>query len=529
MTFAFQDTVQELRSGILNAALPLSALPLTAYLHYQKYPERVLYIVPDDNTALTIHRTLDALQKIHNTNFNTGALVSWGVIAYSYAAADKEKEYLRTQAERLILNNSPCLLIASVEGLTLPIAVDGSAAQSLALKAGMRLERETLVQFLVDAGYTYAEPPPVTKPGEFCVKGGIVDVFPPNLDYAVRIDYFGDDIESIKAFSHETQRSFSTLKDVSLSALKPNLNFLKKELTTLSQKIQKEKLELPPIVSTEGGNPTGYVDIYPALRRTVFLPELWLLQPGTHAFVADAQSALRRAKILSDERAYLYEKSEGKFRVEPTILFLTQEKVEEFFLQTVAIPVEATEKIPTRFAEVKQYGGRLGALKETINENIDKPFYFFIESESQCERLINALQDILIPKIFPYYYPHGFKHESFFFLTENDVFGRVVKKYAGDKKISRILDSYTDLKEGDYIVHVNYGIGKFARLKRMKVSGAQRTGKDGPIGERVVVERDFLELIFAEGDKLFVPLDQLHLVHKYIGSTENPHLDYLGK
>lgn len=509
------DAVSGLRRGQFSSPLPASALPLASYLHFEKYPERVLYIVPDDNTALEMNHAWNALAGLAGAEIDCGALVSWGVIPYSFAAADKEKEYRRTHAEYLIRCGRPCLVAASVEGLTQYIAAPDETANGILLKSGVRFAREKLTHFLAAAGYRHADPPPVTKPGEFCVKGGIVDIFPPDEDFAVRLDFFGDDVESIKAFSHETQRSFKTLPEIRISSLRPDITAVQEPIEKLAKKLSGEKLELPPILASAGAHTAGYADIYPLLRPVDSIATLWKKASGTSAFICDSEAVMRRLETLGQERQYLYDKSEGKFRLEPSELFTKKETIEEFLLAQITIPPLAKgSEESQKFRAAPQFGGRLGLLKEKILEDGGQNLYFFIESEGQRERLTLALTDILKPQIIPLFYPHGFIAEDVTVLSEKDVFGRVVKKYAADKKISKILESYTDLKEGDYVVHVNYGIGRFHALKRMKVQS---------------IERDFLELVFADGDKLFVPLDQLNLVHKYIGSTETPRLDYLGK
>ncbi|MBN8222285.1 MAG: transcription-repair coupling factor [Spirochaetes bacterium] len=505
---ALGDVVHDLRTGKFGSPLVASVIPLAAFLHFEKYAGRVLYIVPDDNTALDMHHAWNIL------GAECGALVSWGVIPYSFATADKEKEYHRTHAEYLIRSNRPCLIAASVEGLTEFIAQADATANGIVLKNGDKFAREKLTGFLTAAGYNHANPPPVTKPGEFCVKGGIVDIFPPDAEAPVRIDFFGDDIESIKAFSHETQRSFADVKEVRLSALRPHVHDLVPAIEKLVKGLAGEKEELPPILATLGANPAGYADVYPALRPVDDIAALWQNSAGTTAFVCDGAAVVQRLNSLSNERKYLFEKSEGKYRLPPEKLFVARERIETFLTAQADIPLIDHGNEDSRYRNAPQFGGRLGLLKERIAEDAAKKIWFFIESDGQRERLKAALTDLAKPAILPFFYPHGFSSDTVTVFTEKDVFGRVVKKYAADKKISKILESYTDLKEGDYVVHVNYGIGRFHALKRMKIQNT---------------ERDFLELVFADNDKLFVPLDQLNLVHKYIGSTENPRLDYLGK
>ena len=528
---ALRDFINPLAKGEAPPAAPLNSYPLIAHEHaLAGSPRRTLWVVSDDNIALEWLRAWTSLKNADKRKYEIAALVSWGVIPYSYAAADKEKEYQRTRAEFLIQSAQPCTIVASVEGLSQFIATDGSTAGSgLVLKSGTRILRSDLTAFLGGGGYAHTVP--VTRPGEFCIKGNVVDVFPPDLDYPVRMDFFGDDIESIKTFSHETQRSIQAVAEVRLLPLRPETHNLQEQIVKLVGTLKKNSDELPPILASAGANLAGYADVYPALRECSAIHKLW----KDNIFVCDTDAVLQRLVTISNERRYLFERGEGRYRLPPDELYAPLDEIEAFLLGALTLPLTGDAKdAPLR--DAPRFGGRLGLLKEKIAEETGKQFFYLIESEGQRERLTNALgmeasgsapgtkpssaqtkgmeAQGSAEQIIPVFYPHGFETESLCVLTENDVFGRVVKKYAADKNISKILDSYTDLKEGDYVVHVNYGIGRFHALKRMKVQA---------------VERDFLELAFADGDKLFVPLDQLNLVHKYIGSTENPHLDHLGK
>jgi len=509
---ALQPILGELRSAKGELTLPGSLWPLLAFLSHnpaEKKFARQLWVVADDATALDFVRAWNSLHALSPTDIEYAALVSWGVIPYSFAAPDKEKEYQRTRAEFLIRSELPCLIVASSEGLTQLIAADTDPhAHARLIKPGTRIHRQELTEYLSACGYVHQNP--VTKPGEFCVKGSIIDVFPPDEDSPVRLDFFGDDIESIKVFSHETQRSFGSLDEVRISALRPPVAGLEKEITAFLAKQKNLKAELPPVLTTHGTNLAGYADLYPALRQCLPVSALWQDQ----VFVCDNEAVTARLNILNAERSYLYERCENPVKLAPAELFADASAIAQFLSKGLSLLPESKADLPS-WSATPRFGGRLGLLKDYLDsQESGNEVFYFIGSEGQRERLSNALVDYPQPKILPGYYPHGFCGPGITVFTENDIFGRVVRKYAPDKSISQLIESYTDLKEGDFVVHVNYGIARFAALRRMRVQNT---------------ERDFLELRFADEDKLFVPLDQLNLVHKYIGSTENPRLDYLGK
>lgn len=478
---AYEKIISMLPAVESGQTIP-AMLPLLSWLAFTRQatnPASHLWLVSDDRTALEFLAAWKSLAHLDKRKHLFGALPSWGAIPYSNAPPDKEKEYLRVRAEILLSQEKPCLLVASAEGATNRIATLSTSAREINLAAGKTVDRTKLAEQLVQFGFSFAQP--VTQPGEFCIKGSIIDIFSPEESDPVRLDFFGDEVESIKLFSHETQRSFKSMEDFQITPLAPQVKTIE-----------------------------GLADRYPELTPTKTLPELWLGRGKV--FLSDGETVSARLGILSEERNHLYTRHEKPSEaIPPETLFVSTNAIQNFLATAVTI---SDGNADSSWRPSKKFGGRLGLIKEEVLNNPQKPICFLIENQNQQERLKALFSEIAEPEIVSGFYPAGFENDQIALWTENDVFGRIIKKYSADKKISKILDSYTDLKEGDYVVHVNYGIGKFHALKRMRV-------KD--------VERDFLELSFAESDKLFVPLDQLSLVHKYIGSTENPRLDYLGK
>ena len=337
---ALRAFVNPLAKGEAPPAAPISAYPLIAHEHaLSGSPRRTLWVVSDDNIALEWLRAWTSLKNADKRKYEIAALVSWGVIPYSYAPADKEKEYQRTRAEFLIQSKEPCTIVASVEGLSQFIATDGTAAgNGLVLKAGSRVLRSDLTTFLGGGGYAHTVP--VTRPGEFCIKGNVVDVFPPDLDYPVRMDFFGDDIESIKTFSHETQRSIQAVAEVRLLSLRPETHNLQEKITKLVGKLSHGSDELPPILSSAGANLAGYADVYPALRQCSGVDQLW----KDSVFICDAEAVLQRLATINNERKYLFERGEGRYRLPVDELFVPSDKVEAFLLQALTLPLTGDAK-----------------------------------------------------------------------------------------------------------------------------------------------------------------------------------------
>jgi transcription-repair coupling factor (superfamily II helicase) len=298
------------------ATLPAGILPMLAYLQANspKKPGRTLFVVADDNTALEWLRAFTSLHLIEHSTLETAALVSWGVIPYSFTAPDQEKEYHRTRAELLIRSETPCLIVASTEGLLHPIATDINIAEvERTLTPGMHLKRTDFADFLVACGFAHANP--VERPGEFCIKGGVVDIFPPDEDLPVRLDFFGDEIETMKTFSHETQRSLGAIAEVRIAPLRPAVAHLADAIANFVAERRLNAAEAIPLIATGGGNLAGYADLYPALRRVQSIAELW--QGST--YIADAEAVFRPNKDHYGRATYLFERCESRAKLEPAV------------------------------------------------------------------------------------------------------------------------------------------------------------------------------------------------------------------
>jgi transcription-repair coupling factor (superfamily II helicase) len=166
------------------------------------------------------------------------------------------------------------------------------------------------------------------------------------------------------------------------------------------------------------------------------------------------------------------------------------------------------------------YRGKISTFIEDIQNKKfgKKQIYISAKSEIQIDRLNHIISGYgdKIPDINIVLTPldTGFETGKLLLVTEKDLFGKSSRGSKIQKSTTQVIQSFTDLKSGDYVVHINYGIGQFKGLRRMEVTG---------------FARDFIEVEYAEANKLYVPIEQLQLVHKYIGSSDNPSLDYLGK
>jgi len=360
---------------------------------------------------------------------------------------------------------------------------------SLSLRMGDVLPREDLLERLVDLGYEHAEE--VERVGQFSVRGGIVDIFAINAAEPVRVEYFDDEIDSLREFDLDSKRSTKNIgaatimplaqtddsgrPELFLSYLEGKGTVLFDEPTRVRDTIRTMVRENPDIK----GKIFSWEELLEAARanRVVYLALLLQQVPGavpveTIGVTATTMTPFRRQMDLLENEANRW--LAQKQRV--LVLLGDREKansLREFF---------AHRRIPS------------------LIEGAAEPLH---------DNAINIRRGALLT---------GFEMASarLVVVTEKDIFGRhkrhtAVRKHSdyGEK-----ISHFRDIKPGDYVVHESHGIGKYLGVETLDVGG---------------IHKDYLHIQYAGDDKLFVPTDQVGLLQKYIGSEGDvPRLHRMG-
>ena len=414
--------------------------------------------------------------------------------------------------------------------------------------------------------------------GEYSVKGSIIDVFPVNLELPVRVEFFDDEIETIRFFNPDSQ--ISQEKTNSCELLPAGEIVLSGEESTdlieiLNGNSYDSSLERPPWIhdfienySVETNNPkiqllsqlqhAGLDELFHLVTEEKSFLDCFSLAPLTLVY---PQTAVRE-RMLQIKREFhtLFEQSSKTKICLPVDKFLRDDLLNEtnkvYYFDEVA-NLERTEgnnhsSLPDENVTIKDssagpiiikshnFRGRLGEIREYAKGIADTGGQVCITSpySAQLNRLSGIFQNVdgMTIKVqsekraLPLQFKkkgiiyiaraalrHGFSIPdlNFHLWSDADIFGRSYKRRTRFKKtLSAPLDSFIDLKENDCVVHVNHGVGRFLKLERVCAAGR---------------ERDFLVLEYADRDRLYVPLDQISMVQRYISPNDKPRLDSLGK
>ncbi|MBQ3504677.1 MAG: transcription-repair coupling factor [Oscillospiraceae bacterium] len=440
---------------------------------------------------------------------------------------------------------------------TMPRKVLQSAA--FALEVGQEYPLEELIRRLTASGYSRCGM--VEGPGQFAVRGGIVDIYSPASDNPIRAEFFGDELDTMGYFDPVTQRRSENIDDaviLPVSETQPGLHpggltGLCKDITTLIARQKRRKTLNEALITTLTRDQEKYENalsnpasdrymalIYPEMATAAdYIPENAVI------VLCDHSSLHRSARARTEEMGMQLdsmlqgglvagELCDYVWQWEDFCSLLPRFSVAYFDAFGGSAYPEACQPqvlLPMTAKQLPGYGGNLDtAASDLIHyQKMDFGALVLCGSRRRCELLQQLLRDkglsaflciplTTLPKpgqilLCEGSLPFGMEYplSKLAVLTEGQLIarGEPRRKPAAKKTGStnrQKLNSFTDLSPGDLVVHENYGIGRFVAMEQIKVDGATK---------------DYLKIAYQGSDTLFVPATQLDLVSKYIGGGED--------
>jgi len=407
---------------------------------------------------------------------------------------------------------------------------------------------DSTVEKLTHSGYQRVDM--VEMKGDFALRGGILDVYPLSYDMPVRIELFGDEIDSIRQFDPISQRSTTHLEEeiwvvpMSEIILTPEIMDRWRERTqkiAVEYKSPKLSNEIAYLTARleEYGSFDGIEGYLPLLYP--HLATLWDYLPRDAVIVLDELHWMQmEAGKLLDQASSFFERERDMDRlvVPPSEMFTSFDDIlhacrerrtmysslgrQEGLVNTTGRDACATEQ-PFRFGMRSLVGlrGNFPMFLRQIESWSSKGYSVNIMSDNdkQAERMRDMLMEREIDHVVVRVgaISEGFVSDDLrlALISDDEMFGRYRRRRRRRKfKEGAPISSFVDLKVGDYVVHVTHGIGKYGGIKQLKVEGSPQ---------------DFLMINYAGSDVLYVPTYQLSMVQKYIGGeTERLRLDKLG-
>lgn len=472
---------------------------------------------------------------------------------YFVEAYSPEISIERLKVLSALKNGEQKIIVASIEAIMKKmIPIEILKEYWKIFKVGQIIEIQELQEILLKGGYERVDE--VGSPGQYNIRGGIVDIFPMTEEYPFRIEFFDDEIDSIRSFDIITQRSIDKYEEIDISPTKELLfsegikeqaleNFKMesvKYIKKLSDKGKKDfanqvreniDSKIEEMKQRQKNNWEFYLsymeDSFVSLID--YFPEdciIFLDQPHrikeryeniTLELEEDFKGLLERGEVLPRqfEVFFSYYSLTDRMAMGKLCIFQT------LIRRTDPFNPKKILSFPSR--SMHPFHGKLDLLVEEIShwKKRDYSIVILSETKERGKLLVDNLKDLGINAITQEHSHksviggeviilHGVLHRGVEYpeikaviVSEKEIFSQIQKKgKKHKKKRERKIESFVDLNIGDYVVHETYGIGKYLGLEKIEVEG---------------IQRDYLNIKYAQGDKLYVPTEQMDLIQPYIG------------
>ena len=466
----------------------------------------------------------------------------------------------RINALSFLASDDTGILVTSLAGLRrfLP-SPSVWKEQSLTFEKDGTLDLGTLAERLVLLGYEKEQM--IGKPGEFSIRGSIVDIYPLTSDYPVRLDLFDDEIESLRLFDADTQRSIGEINHIVIppamdtpvtkEALHQASEVLKElvadKVSEMAPSEERGRIEayFEQIISEwSEGHPTEEVKLYGDLLYpektylTDYLSETDVIVIDDYSRQVESERELLREEgewiTLKLEEGVFFEDHTlgGDFR---SILKQAKQSKTYFSLFQKGMGNLRFKSIhPFEYRPMQQFFGQMPLLKTEMDRwhKQKQTVVVLAENEERTEKVEALLLDFEINSVINNSskllaktiqiqtgsLASGFElpDEKLVVLVEKEILHTQGKKRARKQTISNAerLKSYNELKPGDYVVHANHGIGKYIGMETLLSGG---------------VHQDYMTILYKNNDKLFIPVTQLDMIQKYVASeSKTPRVNKLG-
>ncbi|WKF70802.1 transcription-repair coupling factor [Pediococcus pentosaceus] len=546
---ALQKGTRQLVTGLLE---PAKQLFLSTIIETKSAP--ILYVT--DSLARAEH--VYNLFKEEQSEIDTYWFPAEEIIAAEVATSSPNYRTARIQFLSALATSKTGIFITSTSGLRrlVPEPKDVIEAR-ITLEVGAEYEFQTLISDLNALGYQRVEQ--VEKKGEFAVRGSVVDIFPLDQDDPIRMDFFDIEIDSLRTFDQATQRSIENIEKIEVlpatdliineTKLNQAIKTMNNELTQAQKKLSEENFEalqqnINEVIErwkhhqliqedtmyakqlyaaktslldylTKG---TLVLDDYPRILDAETDIEnneaSWIVDQLKNNVLLDNESfgvdirTLIKKKSVPQLFLSMFQKGMGRLKFDQ-LTEITTRAVQDFFGQMPVLKGEVERWLARKqtvliFANSKE---RQGKITEVLHD------FEIAAQKVNADRIQMAAVNIIGQS-----FPQGFDMPStkLVVLTEKELFAKVPKKRPRQQHVENAerLKSYTELKTGDYVVHVNHGIGKFMGMTTMEVDG---------------VHQDYMTIQYKGSGQLFIPVTQLNLVQKYVAAEgKSPKLNKLG-
>tara|TARA_R110002020_G_scaffold316899_2_gene532380 strand:+ start:185336 stop:188797 length:3462 start_codon:yes stop_codon:yes gene_type:complete len=509
-----------------------------------------LYVTRDDKSANTARR----LAQFISPRLDSIDIPGWDTLPYDRISPSPSVAARRcaglARVARHDASQGPLLVVTTATSLVQrvpPIATLRRASFSVSI--GQSVAQKDLTDYLAVNGYVRAST--VREQGEFAIRGGIIDIFPPTAGEPYRLDFFGDTLETLRTFDTETQRSTGDARSVAFAPVSEVLfddtilsGFRERYLATF-------------------GPPSGdqmYESARASIRRQgveAWLPlfhdhlETLFDYVGANALIGlghlAPESAFERLTQALDYYNARLDAAGGDAHsarvLAPSTLYLQPDEIDQLLATHAVVRFSPAEASGGAYDMGARIGRDFAPERLRSDENIfeaaiaharalyasGKPVAFAAWSAGSADRLINVMADHGLPDLAQVHsleaarktdftvveipLESGFVTPEIAVISEADILGDRLAAPRRRRKTASFITDATALSPDDLVVHVDHGVGRYVGLKTLELTGAPH---------------DCLQLEYAGGDMIFLPVENIDLISRYGSEESESQLDRLG-
>lgn len=472
-----------------------------------------------------------------------------------YEAKNHDLLMERLKILKALRTGQECIVIAPVSAAVKKITPHGNfESLSFKINLGDDINLEQLKETFVKLGYERREL--VETSGEFSIRGGIIDVFTPDSDNPFRIELFDSEVDSIRIFDIDTQRSIENLKYIEIFPAE-QLMADKTVFDKAAERLYKEYTAQIKRLIKKGDDYLEAADHLEKRRDELCeyiknVSNLQMLENYLHYFYDDTEylwDYMENGVVIVDDPERIGEYLDTRSaeikddfnvmlergQVVPKDIALLSDKEDFFnvykkksvfvltpFSKIIKGVDELAEVHSIQSRQVASFNGKMDILESELKDYVKKKYKITIVASTK-EKLENlkefteriGLEEKILFKEGNLTEGMDFPKEKVCYISENDIFARqkINRKKKKKKTSQDKMHSFTDIVKGDYVVHENHGIGKFIGIEQLNVQGEKK---------------DYLKVKYAGNDMLYVPVEQMDIIQKYIGTdSASPRLNKL--
>lgn len=485
------------------------------------------------------------------------------VMLYDIEARSFEQTHDRVTALARIINNDYRFIVTSAEALMhFLMDPDEFTKWLISLKPGHIVAWSELERKFLEMGYIREEK--VESKGQYAKRGGILDIYPVNSQMPCRIEFFDIEIDSMRWFSEETQRSIGLCEQLDIYPAREIL-YSRAQIDIIANRINKALSETLSLIDKEiapilSKNIQGYIDklndshYFTGVDK--FIPYLMdkkvslfdYLKEEHLVFFEETSRTVERMNNEQEALTNLCEMLMGKGIIlkdafnmlfEPEYLLACAEKSNLITLESLnyesSLLVREYETLNIKASSISPYNGKIDLIIDDIRNWVSQGYktVFVVPDKGRIDRLIDELSargifavqvvdDGPWPEGNTIVVVHGhlqtgfiYKEEKLAVISESDILSaKPRKRKRSSKEKGKRISSFADLKIGDHVVHQSHGIGVYKGIEQLKVEG---------------VRKDYLKINYRDDGTLYIPTTSMDLIQKYIGQEgKKPRLNKLG-